>query len=160
MTVSLIAALAANGVIGRGNALPWRLKEDLAHFKALTMNRAVIVGRRTFESIGRPLPGRSLIVLTSRAGYAPDGVEVAASLDDALKLAHGEEVFIAGGAEVYRQALPVADRLYLTRLERDYAGDTFFPPCDLTGWSLVHQQRHDARGDQPAFSFLTYQRAA
>jgi len=159
MRISIIAAIASNGVIGRDNALPWRLKPDLARFKSLTMGHSVIMGRRTWESIGRPLAGRSIIVLSARPGFAPEGAATAASLDQALGLASGDEVFVAGGAAVYHQAIPRADRMYLTRLERSFEGDALFPDWDQEGWRLVEETTHDAAGDAPAFSFLTYDRA-
>jgi dihydrofolate reductase len=159
MRLSAIAAVAANGCIGRGNALPWRLPADLRRFKRLTLGHTLIMGRRTYESIGRPLPGRTTVVLTHRRDYAPEGVRVAHSLEEALELARGdEEIFIAGGAELYRQALAQVDRLYLTRIERDYEGDTFFPEVDLSRWRLVAQESHPATATEPPYSFLTYER--
>jgi dihydrofolate reductase len=156
--VSVIVAVAANGVIGRDNGLPWRLPADLARFRRLTMGHGLIIGRRTWESIGRPLPGRSMIVLSTRAGFAPAGVAVARSLDEALRLAPGEEVFVGGGAEVYRQALPVASRLHITRIAREVEGDTIFPAHDTGGWRLVEDERHEADGGQPAYAFQTWER--
>lgn len=158
MKVSVIVAMAANGVIGRDNGLPWRLPADLARFRRLTMGHGLIVGRRTWESIGRPLPGRSMIVLSSRAGFAPAGVAVARSLDEALRIAPGEEVFVGGGAEVYRQAMPLASRLHVTRIAREVDGDTVFPPYDVEGWRLTDEERHEADGAQPAYAFQTWER--
>jgi dihydrofolate reductase len=156
--VSVIVAMAANGVIGRNNDLPWRLPADLARFRRLTMGHGLIVGRRTWESIGRPLPGRAMIVLTSRDGLVPPGVAVARSLDEALRLAPGEEVFVGGGAAVYSQAIPLASRLHITRIERDVEGDTVFPAYDARGWRLLQEERHEAAGDQPAYAFQTWER--
>ncbi|HKO54683.1 MAG TPA: dihydrofolate reductase [Thermoanaerobaculia bacterium] len=163
MRISIIAALAANGVIGRGNRLPWRLSADLKRFKALTMGHHLVMGRKTFASIGRPLPGRTTIVITRDEGFRADGVEVAHSLEEALALAgNDDEVFIAGGAEVYRQALHVADRMYLTRVHSDVEGDVTFPEFDdVTEWRLddVEHCEADEKNDYP-FSFLVYDRAA
>lgn len=137
MTVTIIAALAENRVIGREGALPWHLPADLAHFRAVTSGHPLIVGRRTWESIGRPLPGRTLIVVSRQPGYRADGCLVAGDLESALQLAAaapgGDEVFVAGGAELYRQALPLADRLLLTLVPGSPAGDRFFPqlPADF-----------------------------
>ena len=144
MRMSLIAAMAANRVIGRDNRLPWHLSADLKRFKRLTLGHTLIMGRKTFESIGRPLPGRSTIVVTRQTGYAPPGVQIARSVPEALALAQGdEEVFIAGGAELFRETLPVADRLYLTLIEKDFEGDTFFPDFDRSEWRVVEEERHE-----------------
>jgi len=158
MTVSVIVAMAANHVIGRDNALPWKLPPDLARFRRLTMGHGLIVGRRTWESIGRPLPGRSMIVLSSRPGFVAAGAQVARSLEEALRLAPGDEVFVGGGAEVYRQALPIAHRLHVTRIARDVAGDAYFPPHDASVWRLAQEERHAAEGDLPAYAFETWER--
>ncbi len=128
MIISLIAAVASNGVIGRAGALPWHLPVDLGRFRELTTGHTVIMGRKTFQSIGRPLPERVTIVLTRRGEFEAAGVAVAGSLQEALAAAAGEsEVFVCGGGEVYRQALPLADRIYLTLLDRPFDGDTLFP---------------------------------
>lgn len=142
MTVSCIAAMAENRVIGSGGALPWRLPSDLAHFKRITMGHAVIMGRRTWESIGRPLPGRRSVVITRRRDYAvPEGVTVAASLDEALERCRGEEeVFVIGGGEVYAQAVPRSDRIHLTVVHADVPGDVFFPELDPEEWALIREE--------------------
>jgi dihydrofolate reductase len=159
MRLSAIVAMAANRCIGKDNALPWRLPADLKRFKQLTLGHTLILGRKTYESIGRPLPGRKTIVVTRQRDYAPEGVRVAHSLEQALELARGEdEVFIAGGADLYRQSLEQVRRLYLTRLEREYAGDTFFPELDLSHWRLLAEEHHPATATEPPFSFLTYER--
>lgn len=162
MKVSLIAAMASNRVIGRDNRLPWRLPADLRRFKELTMGHTLLLGRKTFESIGRPLPGRSMLVVSRREGYAPDGVSVARSVQEALAQAReaGEtELFVAGGAEIYRQTLPVADRLYLTRIEEDFAGDVYFPEYDETQWTLVDREDHGPAEEAPfAWSFQVWHR--
>jgi dihydrofolate reductase len=158
MRLSAIVAMAANRCIGRDNTLPWRLPADLKRFKQLTLGHTLVMGRRTYESIGRPLPGRTTVVVTRQAGYAPEGVRVAHSVEQALVLAEGDEVFIAGGADLYQQTLGRVDRLYLTRIEREYAGDTFFPEVDLSCWRLVTEEPHPATETEPPFSFLTYER--
>lgn len=152
--VSLVAALARNRVIGAGNRLPWHLPEDLKRFKRLTMGAPVIMGRKTYESLGRPLPGRRNIVVTRQVGARWNGCEVARSLDDAIALAgDAREVFVIGGAELYAVALPRADRLHLTLIDADYAGDTFFPAFDPADW------RETAREPGTGFAFVTYERA-
>ena len=162
MKLSIIAAMSSNRVIGRDNALPWRLKPDLARFKQLTMGSPLIMGRRTFESIGRPLPGRTMIVITRRTGYAPAGVRVAGSIAQALDIARDAapegEAFIAGGADIYRQTLDLAGRVYLTILEKAYEGDVFFPDMNLSDWRVTGEERHPAASDLPAFRFLVYDR--
>jgi dihydrofolate reductase len=159
MTLSAIVAMASNRCIGKDNTLPWRLPADLKRFKQLTLGHTLVMGRKTYESIGRPLPGRTTLVVTRQRGYAPEGVRVAHSLEQALELARGDdEVFIAGGADLYRQALGQVRRLYLTRIEREYAGDTFFPELDLSDWRLLAEEPHPATDTAPPFSFLTYER--
>ena len=159
MSLSALVAMASNRCIGRDNALPWRLPEDLKRFKRLTLGHTLVMGRKTYDSIGRPLPGRTTWVVTRQHDWtAPEGVHVAHSLDEALAGAGDGEVFLAGGAQLYEQALPRVRRLYLTLLERAYAGDTFFPPLDLSAWRLTEDEPHPAAGDAPAFRFLTYER--
>lgn len=155
-------------VIGRGGQLPWRLSADLKRFKALTMGHHLIMGRKTFEAIGRPLPGRTSIVLTRQRAPAlaqnigASGVLTAASLDEALRRADGDdEVFVGGGAEVYALALPRAERLYVTWVDADAEGDTFFPEVDWLKWRLISEETHapDARNEHP-FRFVVYDRTA
>jgi dihydrofolate reductase len=151
--ISLVAALARNRVIGSGNRLPWHLPEDLRRFKRLTMGAPVIMGRKTHESIGKALPGRRNIVVTRQAGARFEGCEVAGSLEAALALAGDvPEVFVIGGAELYRLALPRADRLYLTLIDANYDGDAFFPEFDPAEW------RETAREPGAGFAFVTYER--
>lgn len=161
MRVSLIAAVATNGVIGRDNDLPWSLPADLRFFQALTLGHTVIMGRRTWESFATPLPGRRILILTRRPGWRPagaseaDGVEIAASLDEALERARdfGDlEAFVAGGTEVFREALPRADRIYLTRVHAEVPGDTWFPEFEITGWKIVEEEHHEADAEH-AFPF-------
>ena len=152
MKLSIIAAIASNGVIGRGNDLPWHLSEDLKRFKRLTMGHHLIMGRKTFESIGRPLPGRSMIVISRRKRPLPEGVQLADSLEAAVGMAsdQGEdEAFVAGGAEIYALALPKADRLYLTRIEAAFDGDTYFPDIDDAVWKITREQRFPASRNAP-----------
>lgn len=155
MAVVLIAAVGRNGVIGVDGHLPWRIPEDMARFKSLTMGGVLVMGRSTYESIGRPLPGRDTVVLTRRSHWSADGVEVAGSLDEALGLAVGrdKDVFIAGGSEVYGAALDVADRMELTEVDAAPDGDTYFPQVDWEGW--VEESREDREG----YSFVTYRRS-
>lgn len=160
MIVSLIAAMAENRVIGRGDALPWRLPRDMRRFKRQTTGHAVIMGRRTFETLPAPLPDRHNVVLTSAPAYPRAGVEVARSLDAALEnLAGDEEVFVVGGAEIYRLALPIADRIYLTVVHATVPGDTFFPEFTMEDWRLVEDLRFAADARHAfACSFRLYER--
>lgn len=145
MTISLIAAVSENGVIGRGNALPWHLSSDLKRFKRLTTGHPVIMGRKTFESIGRPLPNRRTIVVTRDVSFNGGEFTVANSFEEALELTRGEEeVFVIGGEEVFRRALPLADRLYLTVVHAEVSGDATFPPLEAAEWTLVQAERHTA----------------
>lgn len=159
MRVSLIVAVALNRVIGLNNGLPWKLSEDLKRFKRLTMGHHLVMGRRTYESVGKPLPGRENVVVTRSRDYAPEGVTVAHSVEEALALDHDDEMFIAGGAEIFAAALPFVERAYLTLVHAEPPGDTFFPEVDWSQWKLV--ERHDHPADQKndyAYSFVTYDR--
>jgi dihydrofolate reductase len=165
MKLSLIAALASNNVIGRDNGLPWRLSTDLKRLKALTMGHHFIMGRKTWDSVGRPLPGRTIVVITRREGFHPEGVAVVHTLEEAIRVAEAAgdtEAFIAGGAEIFALSMHRADRMYLTRVHADVEGDTYFPEFDdVTEWQLTDSEHFEAdeRNDYP-FSFLTYDRAA
>jgi dihydrofolate reductase len=159
MIVSCIAAVAENGVIGRDGALPWRLPADLKHFRRTTWGHTVVMGRKTWESVGRPLPGRRSIVITGRRGYeVPEGVRIARSLDEALMMSAGEgEVFVVGGSSLYREALPRADRLYLTRVKAAPDGDVHFPPFAPEEWDLVEREVRPADESNPHdLEFLLY----
>jgi dihydrofolate reductase len=159
--VSIIAAVSDNGVIGRDGGLPWHLPADLKRFKRLTSGHHMIMGRRTWESIGRrPLPGRPTIVVSRDPGFVAEGAQVARSVGQALELAGAvDEVFIAGGEAIYREALPVADRLYLTRVHTVVEGDTFFPELDEAGWRVVAEERHEPDEKNPhAHTFRVYER--
>lgn len=160
MKVSLILAMAENRVIGRGNDLPWHLPADLKRFKALTLDHTIVMGRKTWESIGRPLPRRRSIVISRNPDYEADGAEVAGSLDEALALAAGDdEVFVIGGAAVFAAAVPRADRVYLTRVHAEVAGDIACPPLDDGSWVLVEEERHEANEHHAyPFSFQVYDR--
>jgi len=158
--VSVIAAPARNRVIGIGNRLPWRLPEDLAHFKALTLNHPILMGRKTFESLGRPLPGRTNIVITRTPGYRRDGCLVADSVPAALALCRdAAEVFFIGGAELYAQALPLADRLYLTEIQAEVEGDAWFPDYDRAPWREVSRDRRSDEAAGLEYHFVVYDRA-
>lgn len=156
--LALIAAVARNGVIGSGNALPWRLPADLRRFRALTTGHTVIMGRRTWESIGRPLPDRQNIVVTRQPGYAAVGALVKASLDDALQAATlPAPVYCIGGGELYALALPRAATLHLTEIDRKFEGDTRFPYFDRAGWREVARDEHHAP-EGFGYAFVTYER--
>jgi dihydrofolate reductase len=156
--LQLIAAVAANGVIGRGGQLPWHLPDDLRHFKQLTLNHTVIMGRRTFESIGRPLPQRRSIVVSRSLSRAQ--VEVVRTLDEAIRLG-GDAAFVIGGAMLYAEALPRANILHLTELDDPVEGDTLFPPLDRSPWRIVEETRHERDNHHAfAFTFRTYRRHA
>lgn len=153
MTVSLVLAISENGVIGRTGGLPWHLPEDLHHFKSLTMGHTVVMGRKTFEAVGRPLRGRHTVVVTKDRAFQPEGVTVAHNIEDALGWGTGdEEIFVAGGADVYRQTLPYADRVYLTLVHARVEGDVDFAELDLSTWKLVEEQFH-ARDERHEYSF-------
>jgi dihydrofolate reductase len=143
MRVTLIAALASNRVIGKDNQLPWRIPGDLPRFKRLTTGQTLVMGRKTFDAIGRPLPGRQTIVVTRNHAFAADGVEVAHSLEAALAKVETDEAFVAGGGELYAQALPLADRLLLTEIDAPFEGDAFFPDFDRSAWQVAEEERQD-----------------
>ena len=158
--VILVGAVSSNGVIGAGGRLPWHLPEDLKHFKALTLGHPVIVGRRTWESLGKPLPGRENIVVTRTPGYAAPGAAVAASLDAALALCAGVPVaFVIGGAALYAAALPIADVMVLTEIRRKFDGDARFPDYDRAEWREAQREPRTA-ADGTRFDFVRYERAA
>jgi dihydrofolate reductase len=164
--VVLVAAVADNGVIGRDGALPWRLKSDMQHFRRLTLGRPVVMGRKTYESIGKPLKDRTNIVISRDHTYAPEGVVVVDSLNAALDLAHADaqkrgadNIAIIGGAGVFSDCLAIADRLEITLVHASPAGDTFFPPIDQKTWRETARMRQEAAaGDDADVSFITYER--
>lgn len=166
MEIVLLAAVAENGVIGANGAMPWRLKSDLARLKAMTLGKPVVMGRKTFASIGRPLPGRTNIVITRDAGFRAAGVVVTHSFTDATAIAAGDalrrfatEIAVIGGAEIYAQWMDRADRLEITEVHARPDGDTRFPAIDPAVWQEVARARNPAGPDDSAdFSYVTYRR--
>lgn len=164
--LSLIAAVAENGCIGIHNKLPWYLPEDLKYFKAVTSAKPVIMGRSTFESLGRPLPNRTNIVITRNRDFrAPDGVHVVHSLDEALKIAESvafiagnDEIVIIGGAQIYAEALPKVQRMYLTEVRKQVEGDAFFPAWNKSEWQETGREQHHYEPAQLDYSFTIYER--
>jgi dihydrofolate reductase len=167
-SILLIAAIAENGVIGRGNAVPWRLKSDMQHFRALTMGKPVVMGRKTYLSIGRPLQGRTTIVVSRDRAFAAPGIVAAPSLDAALAAARGDAlrrtadtIVVAGGADIYAQVLPLATRLAITHVRMNVEGDAQFPAIDPDVWHESARNEHQpAAEDEAAFAFVTYERAS
>ena len=167
IAIVLLAAVADNGVIGRDNGLPFRQSSDLKRFKALTMGKPVLMGRKTYLSIGKPLPGRANIVVSRSPGFAPEGVIVARSLDAALAAARDDarksgaaEIVVIGGTDVFVQIMPLADRMEIPHVHSQPEGDTIFPPIDVTQWRAVARSDHPAGPrDEAAFSYVTYARA-
>jgi len=162
MKISLVWAMAQNRVIGRNNQLPWYLPEDLKYFKRITLGKPVIMGRKTFDSIGKPLPGRTNIVVTRNRDWSFEGVRTVDSLEAARELCENqaivdgtEEAMIIGGAEIYRQAMPLADRLYLTEVHADVEGDATFPEFDRSQWQEIAREDFEASGPNPYnYSFI------
>ena len=156
--LTLIAAVARNGIIGKDNALPWRLSADLKRFKALTTGHPILMGRKTWESLGRPLPGRHNIVISRNAAYRAEGATVVRSINAAIDAAVNDgEAFVIGGEEIYRLALPLADRLQLTEIDSDFAGDAVFPAFDRSQWRETLREAHvDESG--LTYAFVTYER--
>lgn len=165
--VFLIAAVAKNGVIGSDNAMPWRLPSDLKQFKALTLGKPVVMGRKTFESLGRPLPGRANVVITRNSQFRPEGVFLASDLNDGLAVAQdlaaqsaSGAIAVIGGGEIYRQAMAIADRLEITEVDAEPEGDTVFPAIDPAVWREVARVPGlQGAKDSTAFTFVTYRRA-
>ncbi len=158
--ISLVVACGRNNVIGSGGGIPWHVPADLKQFKSLTMGKPIIMGRKTYQSIGRPLPGRTNIVITRDPEFAAEGIQISDSLDAALEQAGalGDEIMIIGGGEIYEAALPMAKRIYMTRIELEPEGDVFFPTIDGADWQTTVLEEHAASGDVPAFSFLQLDR--
>ena len=164
--LSIIVAVSENGVIGSDNTLPWHLPEDLRYFRRVTMGKPILMGRKTFESIGRPLPGRTNIVITRNPAYAMEGVRRVDSLAEGLSLAEQialpggvDEIVVIGGAQIYALAMPRADRLYITRVHANVEGDTLLPPVDWTQWRETSREHHAASGENPYdYSFVTFDR--
>ena len=181
MKISVIVAMARNRVIGRDNSLIWHLPADLRHFRETTMGQPVIMGRKTYESVGKPLPGRTNIIVTRRKGYSAEGCLVAGSLEAAIRMAEssgsstgsssgkdpdkrnepgpGNEIFIAGGGEIYRDAIPLAGRMYITVIDEDFEGDTFFPAFDEDKWQIAGREHYPADERNPhSMTFITWER--
>lgn len=157
--ISLIAAVARDGTIGAGNAIPWRIRGEQKHFRGITTGHPIIMGRKTHESIGRPLPGRRNIVVTRNPDYRAEGCEVFSSVEAALAACQeADEVFVIGGAELYRACLPRADRLYLTEIDADFGGDTRFPEFDRSQWRTISRQRHRSEFGW-GYDYAVYERA-
>lgn len=164
MKISIIVAVAENGVIGRDNELPWRLSADLKRFKALTMGHHLLLGRKTFASIGRALPGREMIVVSRDAPPLPDGVHLAHSVEEGIERARSydeDELFVAGGASLYAATLPLCDRIYMTHVEAEIDGDVMFPEVDLSSWSEARREQvaADDKNQYPT-TFVVYERGA
>lgn len=165
---AIMVAAAENGVIGRNNGLPWHLPEDLRYFKRVTMGKPIVMGRKTFESIGRPLPGRTNIVISRNVEFSASGVQVVASLDEAMTLAGNialvdgvTEVVVIGGAEIYQLAMSRADRLYITEVHASVEGDAMLPQVHWPDWREVSRERHVASAGNPFdYSFVVYERLA
>jgi dihydrofolate reductase len=158
--LSLVVAMDENRLIGVDGHLPWRLPNDLKHFKARTLGKTVLMGRKTWDSLGKPLPGRDNWVLTRDLALRPAGARVFGTLDDALSAHPDGELMVIGGAELYRQALPLAQRIYLTRVHTRLAGDTWFPDFDPAQWRELEREDHDADDRHAyAYSFVTLERA-
>ena len=166
--ISLVVAVAENGVIGRDNGLPWRLSTDLKRFKAITMGKPVLMGRKTFQSIGKPLPGRTNIVVTRDEAFKPDGVVIARSFEAALDAGREkaaasavDEICVIGGGEIFREALPVADRLYVTEVRGNPHGDTFLPPIEESTFEKISEEDISAgEKDSHPTRFIVYRRRA
>ena len=158
--ISIIAAVARKGVIGGNNDLLWHISEDLKRFKALTTGHPVVMGRKTWESLGRPLPNRTNVVVTRNRDFAPEGCTAVGSLGEAFGLFDpAEEIFVIGGGQIYAEAMPMADRLYITWVEADYDGDTYFPEVKEAEWAEIARERHESgtRFEHP-FTFADYAR--
>ncbi len=156
--INVIVAMARNRVIGINHTLPWRLPADLQHFKALTMGHHIVMGRKTYESIGKPLPGRTTVIVTRDVHYRVEGCFTAHSIDAAMTACGADsEIFFVGGADLYAQVLPRADRLYLTEIQAEYAGDAHFPEFDRGVWREIERQEN-TNPDGLGYHFVTYQR--
>lgn len=157
MKISIIVAISANNVIGINGGLPWHLPEDLKRFREVTMGKPIIMGRVTFESIGRPLPGRENVVLTRESGYVAEGCTVVGTIEAAVELAsEAEEIMVIGGGEIYRQFLAITDQIYLTRVQAEIKGDTTFPEIDMSEWKEVsHEEYQSEGGSELSFEMKT-----
>lgn len=158
--ISLIAAMAQNRTIGINNTLPWRLPGELKYFKSVTMGHHILMGRKTYESIGKPLPGRTTVIITRNQDYRAPGCIIANTLEAAISVcAADDEIFFIGGAELYSQALHVADRLYLTEIQKDFEGDAHFPAFDYNQWLEIKREKHKVdEADSLEYHFVVYDR--
>ena len=161
MIVSLIVAFDRNRAIGHHNQLPWHLPADLRHFKDITMGHSIVMGRKTFESIGKPLPGRRSVVVTNNPGYWQEGITIVHSIEQAMHdLKDESEIFIIGGAQIFRHGLDLADRMYTTLIHHSFEADTWFPEIDLNVWKEVRREDHSRDVKNPYdYSFINYERA-
>lgn len=159
--ISLLVAVDLNRVIGVDNKMPWHIPEELKYFKEVTMGKAIVMGRKTYESIGRPLPGRLNIIITRNEGYSVEGAEVLHDLNAAIERGkeYSEEVVIIGGAEIFNLSMPMADRLYITVIRNSYEGDTFFPEYNDGSWKLTSESEDHHTADGIPYSYLIYDRA-
>ena len=157
MIISLIAAMDKNKVIGKNNSLPWKLPEDMKRFREITQNKPVITGRKTFESIGKPLPNRTNIIITKDKNYNAEGCVVVHSVDESLKVAKGnEEVMIIGGEQIFREFLPIANKMYLTFIEQEFEGDSYFPEYNKNEWKEIKREEH--KNENYKFVFVDLKR--
>lgn len=158
--ISLIVAHDPNRVIGHNNEMPWHIPGDLAYFKNKTMNKAIVMGRKTFESIGKVLPGRKNIIITRNDSYKVEGAEVVNTIEEAIELAKAvhEEVMIIGGEQIFKVVLPKADRLYITHIQQSFEGDTFFPPYDLDEWLLIDSTDEMQTSEGIKYAYLVYEK--
>jgi len=160
MIISFIAAMGKNRVIGKDNSLPWKLPADMRHFHDLTLGKPIIMGRKTYESIGKPLPNRTNIIITRDQNYNAEGCIVVHSIDEALKASEGnEEVMVIGGAQIYKEILPKANKMYLTIIDADFEGDAFFPEYNIEEWEETAYEEHERDAEnQYDYRFLTMER--
>ena len=160
MIISFVAAMGKNKAIGKNNSLPWTMPADMKRFKQLTLGKPVIMGRKTFESIGKPLPKRKNIVITHDKNYNAEGCIVAYSVDEALNVAkNAKEVMVIGGSQIYKEFLPRANRMYLTIIDADFEGDAYFPSYDITGWKEISYEEHERDAEnQYDYAFITLER--
>ncbi|HLP81839.1 MAG TPA: dihydrofolate reductase [Nitrosomonas sp.] len=160
--ISLLVAMAKNRIIGQNNQLPWHLPADLKHFKSLTMGHVIIMGRKTYESIGKSLPGRTNIVVTHQHQFNAQDAMVVHSIDDALKVSEKQasvsEIFVIGGEQLYRQTLPICQRIYITEIQRDFAGDTVFPEFDQANWQETERIQHVSESGDLQYHFVILDR--
>ncbi|MES2159548.1 MAG: dihydrofolate reductase [Pseudomonadota bacterium] len=159
-TLTIIVAMDAQRGIGINNTLPWKLPEDMAHFKRLTTGHTIVMGRKTFDSIGRPLPNRRNIVITRNPDWRHDGVEAVGSVEAALALLDGADGFVIGGAEIYQQSLQLADQLIITEIARTYQCDAFFPELDAAVWQETAREKHASEAADLQYAFVTLRRKA